>query len=264
MAQVKNKAKVVTGVCRSSYMYILKLEHPRKKDGSEDKERIKEVRTQILIPKKDKATVAKIKKAFEFAAIKKFGKGVKLKSKKFGNPLRDGDEELKDGDKEGDHYKGHYFLNAKAYKVPQVAIDDDGEIVRVIEPDELSDIVCSGFFYKFSITMKGYTNESDGVRVELNNVMFVKEGDRLDGGTSAEDDFSGDDPDDVDDDDEDNDNDNEEIFEEIKEAYDEYIEENSKADAKKILKNYDIKKISDLSKVDEDELGDLLEELQDE
>lgn len=205
MAKAKNPAKVITGVCRSSYMFVRELSH-KFVDGVEDTKSPKTCSTGILIPKKDKKTIAAIEKAIKFAAQKKFGKEVKVKGRKFSYPLRDGDEELEDGELEGDQYKKHYFLNARSYKLPQIA-DDEGK--RVIDNDELDEIVVSGFHYHFSITFKGFEVEGNkGVRVELNNIMYVKEGERLDGGTSAEEDFAefandSDDDDDEDWDDED-------------------------------------------------------------
>lgn len=259
--KVKNPAKVVTGVCRSTYMFTVKLEYPRE-DGVEQKDEAKRCGCRVLIPKKDKKKIAAIKKAIKFAAEKKHGSGVNTDSNKFVMPLRDGDAELKTGDQSGDEYKGHYFINTKAYSVPQLAIiNDDDQPERVEDPDEVQELTQSGSYYKFAITFKGFAgSKANGVRAELNNILFVKEGDRLDGGSSAEDDFEGSGDAEIEDD---NDNDDD-LISEIKEAYSDYVDENSKKDAKKILKKYDIKKISELDEVDEDDLDDLLEDLQDE
>ena len=84
---------------------------------------------------------ARVRK-IRLAAEKKFGSDVNVDSKKFKNPLRDGDEELEEGDLEGDHYENHYFINATGYKLPGV-VDEDGE--RILDPDDLDEIVVSGF-----------------------------------------------------------------------------------------------------------------------
>jgi len=174
----KGNVKVITGVCRSSYMYCRELTVNEKSESD-----VKTCRTQILIPKKDKETVKAIQAAIEAAAQKKFGNDVNVDSKKFKNPLRDGDEELEDGDMEGQQYVDHYFVNATGYKLPGV-VDDDGD--RILDPDELDEIVVSGYYFRFSIVAKAFDNESRGVRFVLNNLMFKKEGDRLDGSVNAE------------------------------------------------------------------------------
>jgi len=174
----KTTNKVITGVCRSSYMYCRELTVNEKSESE-----ARTCRTQILIPKKDKKTVKAIQAAIQFAAEKKFGKDVNVDSKKFKNPLRDGDEELEDGDMEGEQYVDHYFVNATGYKLPGV-VDEDGD--RIIDADELDEQVVSGYYFRFSITAKPFDNESKGVRFVLNNLMFIKEGDRLDGTVSAE------------------------------------------------------------------------------
>lgn len=265
MAKKKNPAKVVTGVCRSSYLFVRELRH-KEEDGVVDTDSPKTCGVRIIIKKSDKDTLKQIEKAVKFAAEKKFGKGVKMSGKKFQLPLHDGDEELKEGDLEGDEYKKHHYLNSRAYSLPQIA-DENG--TRIIDPEELDSVLTSGYYFHFSVTFKGFDRKGNkGVRVELNNLMFVKEGDRLDGGANAEDDFadigSGSSSSNDDDEEDEDNNDNAELFEEIKEAYDEYVDDNSRKEAKAILKNYDIKKISELSEVDEDDLDDLLNDLKDE
>lgn len=175
----KTDTRVKTGVCRSSYMFCNRLET--------DEHGNKKCRTAILIPKKDTKTVKAIEAAIKAAATEKFGNDINVKSRKFKYPLRDGDAELADGDITGDHMKDHYFINATGYKLPGV-VDED--LNPIDDPEELEDILVSGYYFRFSITMKAFDNESRGVRAVLNNIMFVKEGDRLDGGVSAEDDFA--------------------------------------------------------------------------
>ena len=57
--------------------------------------------------------------------------------------------------------------------------------------------------------------------------------------------------------------DNADELEEVREAYQEYIDENSKKEGKAILNQYGIKKIGDIDKLDADDLEELLESLQD-
>lgn len=156
----------------------------------EDDNGNKVVRTGILIPKSDKKTIAKIRTAILAAAEKKLGpRGANIfKSSKLHNPLLDADELADDPESSvGEESRGNYLLNAKAYKIPQV-VNKFNE--RILDPDELEEICVSGYYFYFSLTFKGFDNESKGVRVLLNNLMFVAEGERLDGGKSAEDEFS--------------------------------------------------------------------------
>ena len=173
-------AKVITGKARSSYMRVTKLQ--------EDDNGNMICSSGILIPKKDKATVTAIREAIRSVAEKKFGSEIDIfKSKKMRQPLLDGDELADDPESSiGDEARGCYFLNAKAYKLPGV-VDKHNE--RIIDIDELDEICVSGYYFRFSLTFKAYDNESKGVRALLNNLMFMGEGERLDGGKSAEQEF---------------------------------------------------------------------------
>ena len=187
-AKPADKTKVITGVCRSSYMFLNELTPPKDKNGNV-KEGAHMCRTSIIIPKKDKETIKKIRVAIKRAAEAKMGADVNVKARKFLNPLRDADAEMESGDFEPDNpkdYKGCYFLNAKGYKLPGLV---DAENNPIIDQEEREEILVSGYYFRFSISFRGFDNESKGVRVLLNNLMFIKEGERLDGGKSAEEDF---------------------------------------------------------------------------
>lgn len=185
-AEGKASTRVITGKCRSSYMRVLKLEA--------DDNGNKTCSTGIFIPKKDKKTVRAIRAAIDAACRAKLGNDVDItKSKKLRNPLHDGDELMADPESSvGKEAKGCYILTAKAYKIPQV-VNKHNE--RITDFDELEEICVSGFYFYFSLTFKGFDIETPqgrakGVRCLLNNLMFIGEGERLDGGKSAEDDFA--------------------------------------------------------------------------
>lgn len=174
--------RLITGKARSTFMRVLKLE--------EDDNGNRTCKTGIMIPKSDKKTVAKIKATIDAVAKQKFGSEINIfKSKKLHNPLIDGDEAADDPEipSLGNEVRGHYLLNAKAYKLPQI-VDKHNE--RITDFEELEEICVSGNYFYFSITFKAFSNESKGVRVLLNNLMFIEEGERLDGGKSAEEDFA--------------------------------------------------------------------------
>ena len=178
--------KVMTGVVRSSYMRVLSL--------TEGKNGKSACSTGIIIPKSDKKTVNAIRKAVDTAARERFGDNVDIfKSQKLKNPFKDGDVLLEDPETTlGNEIADSYFLNAKSYRLPQVV---DKYAKKITDNAELHEVCVSGFWYRFSLFFTGYeaiTEEGAkirGVMCMLNNIMFVKEGERLDGNSDAEDDF---------------------------------------------------------------------------
>lgn len=171
--------KMIFQNVRCSYVFI---EEPRKpsKDDDDDGNSSKKGKysVQILIPKND----PQVKKAKALAikvAKEKFGEKVKLGMLKM--PLRDGDEE-----RDSEEYEGMYFLNANSSKKP-------GIVNKANEPadaDDLEQYGYSGCYFHVSVNFYGFKVEGNkGVAVGLNNVMLRKAGQRLDGSTSASDDF---------------------------------------------------------------------------
>lgn len=171
--------KVITGKVRFSYAHVFEA-------ASVDEGGDKKYSVAILIPKKDKATLAKINAAIEDAKeggkASKFGgkvpKALKL-------PLRDGDLEREDDE----NYAGMWFINAASKTRPGI-VDED--LNKIIDPEEFY----SGCFGRASINFYAYNVSGNrGIACGLNNLQKLEDGERLSGGTSAEDDFS-----DVDDD----------------------------------------------------------------
>lgn len=167
--------KVITGKVRLSYVNIFKSRSFS--DGQDAKYSV-----CLLIPKTDKATIAKIKKATD-AAIQE-GISSKWGGKQPKNlrvPLRDGDEERAE---EAPEYEGMYFLNAKSDRKPGIV---DKDLNEILDPDE----VYSGCWGRASINFYPYDfNGNRGVGVGLNNIQKLKDGDRLGAAlATAEDDF---------------------------------------------------------------------------
>lgn len=190
---------------RSTFMFCRQLKEPEDGEGPATGS------SAFLFPKKDKAMHKRVMAAIEAAGKKKFGEKFNIKSRKYSLAIRDGDELFEDEDYSvGEEAKGMWFVSTRCYKVPQL-VDSGNE--RIIDPEEVEEKMRSGNYFLASITFKGFDNESKGVRAELNNLMFVKEGERLDGSASAEQDFEdyamdgGSDDDDDDDDDDDGDDD---------------------------------------------------------
>lgn len=168
-----NPTKVITGKCRLSYAHIWE---PSSIDGNSPAK----YSACIVIPKTDTKTLQAIQKAVD-AAVQD-GMTAKWKGKKPANlklPLRDGDEERP----EDEAFQGCYFLNANANKRPGVV---DLALNPIMDQDE----VYSGCYCRFSINFYAFSkNGNNGVAVGLNNVQKVADGERLAGGSRAEDDF---------------------------------------------------------------------------
>ncbi len=174
MAEKANTpTKVITGKCRLSFEHIWK---PNKMN--EDSKA--KFSASILVPKTDKTTLQKVKAAQE-AAIKE-GITSKWRGKKPANlklPLRDGDEERPDDP----NYAGCYFLNATSNNKPGIV-----DLSRQEITDE--DLVYSSCYCRFSLNFYPFdVNGNRGVAAGLNNVQKVSDGERLGGGSRAEDDF---------------------------------------------------------------------------
>lgn len=138
----------------------------------------------ILIPKSDTKTVAKIKAAIE--AAKEAGKA-KLVDKK-GNipsniktPLRDGDDERADDPA----FEGMYFLNASTLHKPGIV---DRDLNGIMDRSEFY----SGCYGRASLNFYAYNVQSKGIAAGLNNLQKLSDGEPLAGGSSAEEDFGGD------------------------------------------------------------------------
>lgn len=169
---------IITGKARLSYVHLVT---PYSSDeGKEPKYSV-----TVLIPKKDKATLAKIEKAVEAATkegkIKYWGGKV---PKKLKLPLRDGDEEREDDPV----FAGHYFLNASSNRKPQVV---DSDLDEIMDRDE----IYSGMYGRVSINFYPFSAKgNEGVAAGLNNVQKLAEGEQLGGSaTTAKADFGGDD-----------------------------------------------------------------------
>jgi hypothetical protein len=166
--------KVITGLVRFSYAHV--FEPSSVAEGGDKKYSV-----ALLIPKKDKASVAKINAAIE--AAKQAGKADKFSGKFPANlkmPLRDGDEERGDNEE----YVGHYFINATSKTKPQVV---DADLQVIIDPEDFY----SGCYGRASINFYAFnSNGNKGIACGLNNLQKLKDGEKLSGRASAEDDFS--------------------------------------------------------------------------
>lgn len=174
-AATKSPTRVVTGKVRLSYVHLFE---PYTSDP--DKEARYSV--TILIPKRDKATMDKIRAAEAHA--KEDGKASKFGGKVPGNLasiIHDGDEEA-DLDRNPE-YAGHFYMAMSSKSRPGVV---DENLNAVLDPTQ----VYSGCFARVSINAFPYnSNGKKGISFGLNNVQFLEDGEPLGGRTRAEDDF---------------------------------------------------------------------------
>jgi len=166
------KTKFVTDKIRFSFAHV--FEPAATPSGS------LKYSVSVLIPKSDKAGVARFNAAFD--KVKQdnptFWGATIPKNLKGG--LRDGDEE-----REGDAvYAGHYFFNASSNERPGVV---DADLNPITDKGEFY----SGCYGRASVTMYPYDQSgSKGIAFGLNNVMKLEDGEKLGGATSAAVDFA--------------------------------------------------------------------------
>ena len=140
----------------------------------------------FLVDKKDQKTVDEINKHIERAKQKGMGTIWNGKVPPFRyEPLRDGDAELASGQKEDPIYKGKYFLNASSDKAP-------GVVGPTAKPLLDQNLIYAGCVVRADINPFPYKQSGNsGIGWGLNNIMFIREGNRLDGRVNAEDAFAG-------------------------------------------------------------------------
>lgn len=144
----------------------------------------------LIIKKTDQITINKIntgiKSAYEVGANKlKGGDKTIPPITAIRTPLRDGDLERPDDE----NYKNAYFLTASSTTAPGIVDKNREEITDRAE-------IYSGVYGRASISFYAYnTNGNKGIACRLNNLQKIRDGERINGRMSAQDDFA-----DVDDD----------------------------------------------------------------
>ena len=137
----------------------------------------------VLIPKSDTKTLDAIRKAIE--AAKTAGKS-KLADKNgkipstIKLPLRDGDEERSDDPA----YEGMMFINANSTRKPTVV---DKDLNPIMSQEEFY----SGCYGRASINFYAFNVQSKGIAAGLQNLQKLEDGEMLAGGSTAEEDFGG-------------------------------------------------------------------------
>ena len=172
----ENSTKVVTGKVRFCYVNV--FEPTALNDGDTPKYNI-----CILIPKSDSKTLEAVRNAIE--AAKTAGKS-KIADKNgtipstIKLPLRDGDEERSDDPA----YEGMMFINANSTRKPTVV---DKDLNPIMSQEEFY----SGCYGRASINFYAFNVQSKGIAAGLQNLQKLEDGEMLAGGSTAEEDFGG-------------------------------------------------------------------------
>ncbi len=176
--KVNNPMKVITGPdTRWSYANVWEA---KSINGGTPKFSV-----SLIIPKSDKATIAKIRAAIEAAykegeaKLKGNGRSVPALSV-LKTPLRDGDTERPDDEA----YANAYFVNANSATAPGIVDADRQPILNRSE-------VYSGVYGRASINFYAFnSNGNKGIACGLNNLQKIRDGEPLGGKSRAEDDFA--------------------------------------------------------------------------
>lgn len=180
MAKFNKKIKdtsVRLGEVRFSYTAVFQ---PKKNDdGTPSKYGV-----CIIIPKEDTETVNLVKEAID--AAKQRGKMEKWGGKIPANVkscLRDGDIDREDDEA----FAGCYFLNASSRNKPGVKVLEGGVVSDALDDEDFY----SGCYGAVTLDFFPYESSGNkGVGAGLNNVIKTRDGDRLSGGRSADEDFA--------------------------------------------------------------------------
>ena len=139
----------------------------------------------VIIPKSNTEAVDMFKKAFENAKAQ--GKVTKWGGKvpaKVTLPLHDGDEERPDDPA----FENCWYFNCSSGNAPGIRVKDElGQIVEALDDSDFY----SGCYGAVVVNLFPYSASGNvGVGVGLNNLVKLRDGERLSGGRSADADFA--------------------------------------------------------------------------
>lgn len=184
---VSAKDRVVLEDCRGLWLYI-KEPRPLNDEDKNDEDKDPQYEMTVLLDeKKQKKSIAKVE-ALVMAVAK--DNGLKPKDDWL-SPIKSGDAEYKKRKKKGKDaekaLQGMVVLKLKTYYKPDV-VNQSNETAM---PEDWQEMGFSGCYFNVSLTAKHYDYKgNEGVRLQLGNVMFRREGKRIGGGVSAQSEFS--------------------------------------------------------------------------
>lgn len=178
---------IIIGPCRFSYLNALVAKSITQADGSSSAPKYS---VSLLIPKSDKALLAKVQAAHDAA----FALGVEQKkfpakkSKAFKDAIHDGDEKmLKDNVTPDPVYAGHWYVNASSTDKPGWV---DAKGVAMMNPSE--EEVYSGMTGRAHVNFFPYNKLSQGIGCGLNHLQKLRDGEKLGGKPALESAFNDD------------------------------------------------------------------------
>lgn len=136
----------------------------------------------LVWPKSDDATTKLAQAAIAAAKEVAKTKGIKLPSN-CKTPIRDGDIDREDDE----NFAGCWFMNANGGQKPGVRVLENGQVVEALDEEDFY----SGCYGAATVNFFPYdSNGNKGIGAGLNNVIKTRDGERLGGGTNADQDFS--------------------------------------------------------------------------
>lgn len=175
--------KIVTPKFRMSFPSLFSPADPMKSDAGDTSARKPKYEvTMIFDPRsfspEDKKRWTDLLAILDEASVERFKKKCAQLPANYHKGVRDGAEkEHLDG-----FGAGKLFAKASSYRKPGVV---DQNLAPILDKEA----VYAGCYARASVTAYSYENRSKGVALGLSNVVFIADGERLDGGSSATQDF---------------------------------------------------------------------------
>ena len=163
---------------RVRFSYAQQLYQPKNNDKGEPKFGV-----TLLIPKSDKDGVSRFLDVSEAVRRAKFPGKDDAFYKVWPRTLHDGDGvKATTGEPYGKECKGHWVVSVSSNDRPEI-VDANLNV--------MTEKINSGDYGRVSLSCKWFdTGSNKGVTYYLNNVMFLERGERIDGRTSAAEDFA--------------------------------------------------------------------------
>jgi hypothetical protein len=184
----KNESRVVTPPFRLSFPALFTAKKSMT-EGGKPKFGCMAIWTPAEFTDKEKALWAKMMELCNAASMAKFKKPMKDLAPNFKRPFRRGDEKPEYGmtDK-------NVFSNITSWYPPQIVMADAktkvaDEALRLGKSKE--ELLYPGCWMRASVNAYAYTNIGSGIALGLNNMMFLRDGERLDNRVEAEVEFDG-------------------------------------------------------------------------
>ncbi len=178
--------KVVTPVFRVSFPSVFTPSSMTNEDGSAGKPKygVTAIWTPTKFSAKDKARWKQLMSELNRISLEAFKKNWKDLPANFKKGVRNGNE--KDG--MAGYGAGTAFANLTSNLKPQIALLNGG----LVGPEQGNqDMIYPGCYMRATVNAYSYDNRGKGVALGLNNLQFIKDGERLDSRTDAADDFDG-------------------------------------------------------------------------